>query len=588
MVAGLPSVEHLGGLGPSLPSYFPIHFSMTNQKKIACALVRVSSEEQARGGYGLEFQERDIRTFCDRNNLELIRVFRDEGYSGSTAERPGLQEGLQWARAKRFQVLVVWKLDRLFRDTKLTLQTVDELAALGVEVSSVQESFTHDSNGRFLLTIFAAGAEKERRDIAIRMHSGRVAAARKGTWVVGGVPFGYRYDAREKCLTIDKDEARIVRKLFQWLVREKLSLYKLQNRLNENSVPTKFDRLGRKTPSGSTHWWAKRTIGRILTNQIYTGTRTLTRRPSSGLVHDTSLIDENATTIIAPVVISPSLFEKAQAQLRENSLRSPRRTKELYLLRGLLVCGRDSRRMQGARQADGRSQCKYYFCPGTRKAFAPVRCPSRSISESRLVPPVWDKLKELLCDPATVLKDLQRYRVDTIGPSDGRLEIRSLQERREKLLARRTRLGEVYVSGSIGKDLFHTETLKLRLAIDEVDSDLALKKSKLMTDRDIAERALNLQKLYERYRTKLSEASDEAKREILSLFVRSIKVDGKDLHIQVSLPEPDTFAGQSSQRLSRKLEIPIVLSARLLSQSEIWKQKGLVRNLGRWGIKRAK
>ena len=562
---------------------------MTNQIKIACALVRVSSEEQARGGYGLEFQEQDIRSFCGRNNLELVRVFHDEGYSGATAERPGLQEMLQWARAKRFHVLVVWKLDRLFRDTKLTLQTVDELASLGVEVRSVQESFTHDSNGRFLLTIFAAGAEKERRDIALRMHSGRVAAARKGTWVVGGVPFGYRYDPQQKCLTIDKEEARVVRKLFQWLVREKLSLYRLQDRLNEMGVPTKFDRLRRKTPSGSTHWWAKRTIGRILSNEIYQGSRDLRRVPNSGLAHGANcLTQEDVTTIKAPVIISRSLFDKAQAQLRENSLRSPRRTKEIYLLRGLLVCAHDNRRLQGARQADGRSKCKYYFCPRTRKAFAPVRCPSRSISESRIAPPVWDKLKELLSDPARVLNHLQQYRARTLGPADIGLEISSLQQRREKLFGRRARLAEAYISGAIGKEVFERENLSFKLATDEIESQLVFKKSQSMTDADIAARVLSVRQLYERYQTKLSEASDEMKREILSLFVKSIKVEGSDLHIQVNLPEVGSFAGQAAQRLSRKDDINIVLRTRLLSRSELSKREELVRNLGRWALKRTR
>src|SRR5581483_3621701 len=172
---------------------------MTTSSKKTCALVRVSSDEQVRGGYGLEFQERDIRDFCQRNNLDLIKVFRDEGFSGATQERPGFQEMMAWARERRFEILVVWKLDRLFRNTKLTLQTVDELAALGIEFRSVQESFTHDSNGRFLLTIFAAGAEKERKDITMRMYAGRLASARRGTWINGGMPpYGYRFNRTTK------------------------------------------------------------------------------------------------------------------------------------------------------------------------------------------------------------------------------------------------------------------------------------------------------------------------------------------------------------------------------------------------------
>ena len=206
---------------------------MEQLRKRACALVRVSTEEQARGGYGLKFQEEDIRKFCERNNLELLRVFRDEGYSGATPNRPGFKEMMEWAREKRFDLLVVWKLDRLFRNTKLTLQTVDDLATFNIEFWSVQEAFTHDSNGRFLLTIFAAGAEKERKDINLRMYSGRIAAAKRGTLVNGASnpAYGYQYDKTTKKLVIVREEAAVVRQIFHWFVNEKLSLYKIQCRL---------------------------------------------------------------------------------------------------------------------------------------------------------------------------------------------------------------------------------------------------------------------------------------------------------------------------------------------------------------------
>lgn len=198
---------------------------------------------------------------------------------------------------------------------------------------------------------------------------------------------------------------------------------------------------------------------------------------------------------------------------------------------------------------------------------------------------MWEKLKELLIDPATVLKDLKQYHIHQVGPTDVGAEIISLEKRHEKLLGRRRRLIEVYVSGSVEKEMFETESLKLKLQIDEVESQLAFTKSKLMSDADISARVLSVQQLYERYRAKLSQASDEVKREIFSLFIRRIKVDGANLHIQVNLPEPDAFAGQASRRLSRKQEPSIVLHAKLLTQSDIWKQKDLVRNLGRWARK---
>jgi site-specific DNA recombinase len=560
---------------------------MSNDRKIACALVRVSSEEQARGGYGLEFQEQDIRTFCTRNNVELLRVFRDEGYSGATANRPGFQEMLDWARQKRFQMLVIWKLDRLFRDTKLTLQTVDELASLDIEVRSVQESFTHDSNGRFLLTIFAAGAEKERRDIALRMYSGRLASARKGTWVFGGVPFGYRYHPKRKALVIDKDEAKVVRQMFHWLVEQKLTLYKLQMRINELRIPTRSDRLGRKKPSGTSGWWAKRTIGRILTNPVYRGEVTSGSRSA---VKATRLQSEGSgISIKTPPLISNSLFEKVQVQLSENRERSPRRTKELYLLRGLMVCGQDHRRMQAARQTVDRGRkvsYRYYSCTGTRKGVSAVRCPSRAVSESRIAPPVWASLTQLLSDPATVLKQITEYRIKKLGREEAEARLADFTLQRQRTLERRRRLIELYLAQSIERDIFRAESLKLQSEIRRIDEELARIKNMTVAEDAIAERARTVEQLYRRYQTKLALASDKIKREILTLFIKQITVRGDDLEIQVNLPEPDSFVGQASQRSSRKEDFPIVLRARLVSVSEIFKEKGMSRNLGHWATKR--
>src|SRR2546426_1166287 len=103
--------------------------------KSAYGYIRVSGEEQLKG-FGLDFQEQDIRVFADKNNITLLKIVRDEGVSGATADRPGLRELMQSAREKKFDVLIVWKLDRLFRNTKLTLQTLDELTSHGVEFRS--------------------------------------------------------------------------------------------------------------------------------------------------------------------------------------------------------------------------------------------------------------------------------------------------------------------------------------------------------------------------------------------------------------------------------------------------------------------
>lgn len=544
---------------------------MENSLRRACALVRVSTEEQARGGYGLKFQEEDIRKFCERNSLELLQVFRDEGYSGASSNRPGFQEMMEWARDKRFEVLVVWKLDRLFRDTKLTLQTVDELAALNIEFRSVQEAFTHDSNGRFLLTIFAAGAEKERKDINLRMYSGRIAAAKRGVLVNGiSTPaYGYHYDSTSKKLLIAREEAAVVRRIFHWFVDEKISLYRIQQRLNDLRVPTKYDRLGRKKRTETTGWWHKRTIGRILGNEIYTGRLMLRKYKSAFHVNKESNLrpKEDWITLAAPRIISKRTFELAQGQLTKNTTNSPRNTRKLYLLGKLLICGNDSKRMLAITMPSGKdgADVRYYYCNGMNKSNAPVPCHAGYVREDRIVPPLWNKLKELLANPSLVFRQLAEYQKQKTMVSDAAARKQALEAGKDKAEQQLRRLAEVYISGAVDKAYYDREHRRLRDRIDELNRELKKIEALVVPAEQMAASAGAIQALYRRYEGRLENASDELRREIFQTFVNSIVVRGEELEIEVNLPSANAIGGQSFSRLSRNNVLStLFLKARML------------------------
>jgi site-specific DNA recombinase len=543
----------------------------TNHKR-ACALLRVSTEEQARGGYGLEFQEADIRKFCDRNGVELLRVFRDEGYSGTTSNRPGFQEMMAWAREKRFDMLVVWKLDRLFRDTKLTLQTIDELCEYGVEFRSVQESFTHDSNGRFLLTIFAAGAEKERKDINLRMNSGRIAAAKRGVFINGiSTPaYGYHYDPEAKKLVIVKEEAAVVKQIFHWLVDEKFSLYRIQQHLNDMRVPTKYDRLGRKKRTETTGWWHKRTIGRILENESYTGSLMLRKYKSAVHTHKESNLrpKEDWIAVRTPRIIDQSTFEMARDQLFRNAANSPRNTKKLYLLSKLLICGNDHKKMMAVTMPSGKNgaDVAYYYCNGMNKTNAPIPCRSRYVREDRMVPPVWDKLKELLLDPSVVLQELTQYQREKTMLSDAEARKRRLEASKNKGEQQLRRLAEVYISGAIDKAFYDREYRRLRDQKEEVNRQLKKLEAFMISAEQIASATGTIHELYERFQSKLENASDETKREVFQTFVKSIVVGDQELEVEVNLPDEPAIGGQSRYPMSRNRMPPLFIRARLIPE----------------------
>jgi DNA invertase Pin-like site-specific DNA recombinase len=107
------------------------------------------------------------------------RVFRDQGVSGSTSERPGL--GLCLDHLREGDVLTVWKLDRLGRNTQHVLAVVDELTSRGIGFRSITEGLhTEGPMGKAMLTIMAAFAQLERDTMIERTRAGLAAAAANG------------------------------------------------------------------------------------------------------------------------------------------------------------------------------------------------------------------------------------------------------------------------------------------------------------------------------------------------------------------------------------------------------------------------
>src|SRR3954447_19994541 len=143
----------------------------------AVGYIRVSTEEQAVNGHGLEVQERAIRAFAESQGYELLEVVADPGISGARApaERPGFRRVLQLAQERAFSMLLVWKFDRLARSLLFSVTTVNELQErYAVELRSVTEPIdTATPMGGMIFAILASFAGEERRVITSRTLAGR-------------------------------------------------------------------------------------------------------------------------------------------------------------------------------------------------------------------------------------------------------------------------------------------------------------------------------------------------------------------------------------------------------------------------------
>ena len=152
--------------------------------------VRVSTLVQFEKGNSVDEQKKRLEAFCEAKGWTDYEEFVDAGWSGSNMERPALQELIK--RADEFDVVLVYKLDRLGRNQRDILYLIEDVFK---NFNSITENFdTSTPVGKLMLSMMGAFAELERQQINERMMMGRIASAEKGRWRGGsGVPTGYKY-----------------------------------------------------------------------------------------------------------------------------------------------------------------------------------------------------------------------------------------------------------------------------------------------------------------------------------------------------------------------------------------------------------
>ena len=218
---------------------------------------------------------------------KLIRNrYDDGGYSGGSIERPALQMLLDNVRGRRIDVIVVYKVDRLTRSLADFAKLVELFDAHQVSFVSVTQAFnTTTSMGRLTLNVLLSFAQFEREVTGERIRDKIAASKKKGIWMGGVVPLGYRVENR--ALHVVDEHGAFVRDLFRRYL-EIGSVVRAKAILDQENVrlPTRMDRTGKTTGGGLI---SRGHPYKILSNPIYLG-----RLPHRGRVHDglhASIID---------------------------------------------------------------------------------------------------------------------------------------------------------------------------------------------------------------------------------------------------------------------------------------------------------
>jgi DNA invertase Pin-like site-specific DNA recombinase len=228
-------------------------------EKAVCYL-RVSTEEQGRGGVSLALQEEKLLAYCQLTGLEAVAVIREEGVSGSKAlgTRPGGADLLKLVTGKEVKHVVALKLDRVFRDAVDALNQTRAWDKAGVALHLVdmggQTINTASAMGRFFLNMMAGFAELERNLIAERTST---ALNHKKAHREAYSPTPYGYDREGDALAVNPREQETVAKIKGWR-RAGWTLRRIVEELNRLGIPTKR--------GGA---WHPCTVRYILQNSLY-------------------------------------------------------------------------------------------------------------------------------------------------------------------------------------------------------------------------------------------------------------------------------------------------------------------------------
>src|SRR6202167_2068603 len=235
--------------------------------RMAAIYARVSSEQQ-REANTISSQTASLIEFAHGHDLEVPKewIFEDDGYSGATLERPGLERVRDLATEGQIQVVLAYAPDRLSRKYAYQVLLIEELGRHGVETIFVKAPQGATAEDQLLVQFQGMIAEYERAQILERSRRGKRHRAHQGQVnVLSGAPYGYRYvrkcdDAAARYEIIDA-EAAIVRMVYQSYVGAGMSIGAITRQLNERGVPT------RKQISR----WERSTVWAMLHNPAYKG-----------------------------------------------------------------------------------------------------------------------------------------------------------------------------------------------------------------------------------------------------------------------------------------------------------------------------
>lgn len=466
----------------------------------AALYLRVSTEDQAREGYSIDAQKRNLTKYAIDNNLEIYDYYIDDGWSAKDLNRPRLQDMLKDVKAKKINAVCVWALDRLTRDVVDMWTLINTFGRYNVKFLSMSDTTATDTaSGRLELNVKGIFSQYERERIGERVVEGMLERAKKGYYTANRV-LGYDYDQTTKEFTINPEEAKIVRLVFE-LYCKGWGSFKIAKHLNQK---------GHRTKAGNS--FANNSVRNMIKNGWYYCGKFLYRPKNK------TPILLNAINIKEPILTEEE-FMIAQKITNANQKSARKYGSEAFTFKKRLkcVCGRTmatySTWSLRKKEKGGSVLMRYYSC---RRA-AEERCEyNKVVRNDNLEKEFGEFLRKFADEEYIVLIERNNEIIKELKE-----KLESAENNLDKELARKKRLQYLLLDENINKEEFeglnaeinqkvnniYEEINQIKNEIERLESLNAIEKEK--------ELALALADIWE-------ELSQSEKRELVQRFIKRI------------------------------------------------------------------
>ncbi|MBI5788736.1 MAG: recombinase family protein [Candidatus Schekmanbacteria bacterium] len=344
---------------------------------------RISTDEEHQK-YSLKAQRDRLEAYCNSqyDHWELHQLYSDTEI-GTKLERTALQEMLRHARQKDFDVLLVFKVDRLSRNVRQLSQMVDELTKLGIILKSVSEPFdTSNPAGKMMLQMLGVFAEFEHATIVQRTKMGMQKKAKNGEWCGGTIPYGYNLE-EEKGLVISEEQAPVVRLIYDLYAVKRLGGVTIAKHLNAKGYRRRSGKL-----------WQNKAVLELIKRHFY-----------CGMINWGGVVQEG----IHAAIIDKKQWDLAQAIMKERAgdVTAKLSNRSQFLLTGNIYCNKCGHKMSGSSGRKNGQKMIYYVCTN-RQQYGKGQCDQDYIRADHLENAILEQIRNIVRDKEIFAEIIKR------------------------------------------------------------------------------------------------------------------------------------------------------------------------------------